>query len=416
MSIKKNIFSYSIINIINSSVPFLLLPLLTQYLTPSDYGTLSLVQLLMMVTLPIMLINAHGLINIEYSKYSNEEFSNLITSLIVISCSMFLIIEFLFFLFSNKIISLFNIPLNIYYYIPLFVLFQVLPTLIPLIFQAQKIPVNFGKFKISLTLVNLIFSVYFVVSLQMSWEGRLFGIVVSFLIFTVIGIIILFKLNLISKTLNNKIFKNILIFGLPLLPHAITGVFLNTIDRVFISNYLDLTSVGIYSLAFQISSVIAILMTSINQAWIPILFEHLNNNPSIKEKRYLVITTYKIMLFMVFLTISFILVLPFIFDIFIDDKFTESKNIVPYIAIGFLFQGFYYMFTNYIFYTKKTKYLSYITVSSLFILIILNFILIEKYGLYGSAYALIATWFYQFISTAFISNRNYNMPWRIINV
>jgi O-antigen/teichoic acid export membrane protein len=61
MSLRKQILSYSGVNIINASVPFLLLPILTSYLSPSDYGILSLVQLLMALAFPIVL-NAQSLI------------------------------------------------------------------------------------------------------------------------------------------------------------------------------------------------------------------------------------------------------------------------------------------------------------------------------------------------------------------
>lgn len=51
----------------------------------------------------------------------------------------------------------------------------------------------------------------------------------------------------------------------------------------------------VYSVAFQIASAVTIVLSSINQAWAPNLFEKLNNNPTQEDKKDIVKTTYKIM-------------------------------------------------------------------------------------------------------------------------
>jgi len=37
----KNTFIYTLLQLINSGIPFLLLPVLTRYLTPEDYGMIA---------------------------------------------------------------------------------------------------------------------------------------------------------------------------------------------------------------------------------------------------------------------------------------------------------------------------------------------------------------------------------------
>jgi len=413
VNIKKQILSYSSVNILNAAVPFLLLPILTKYLSPSDYGLLSLIQLLMLVSLPIVLMNTHGLLTIEYSRLSFKDFQALLSTIIWVPTIGFLFLEAIFFIFEPYIIEYFHIPTSFVYLIPFFVLLQAIPTIIPIIFQAKKEPFNFGKYKISMTILNVLLSLMFILYFMYGWEGRVYGIVGSFCVFTFVGFVILLKLDLLKLKFDKKMLRSALHFGLPLIPHSIVGIFLSMSDRIFLVNMLGEDSVGIYSVAFQISSAILIIMSSINQAWAPTLYEKLNKQPSFNEKINIVKTTYKIMASMILFTILFMLISPYIYDIFIDKRYYAAKDITIFISLAFLFQGFYFMVTNYIFYSKKTKILSYITISSVLLTLVSNYFLIQSFGILGSAYALVFIWLFQFMITFYISNKIYPMPWSL---
>jgi len=413
LSIKKQILSYSSVNIINAAVPFLLLPILTKYLSPADYGILSMIQLLMLISLPIVLMNTQGLLTIEYSRFSFEDFQALVSTIIWIPIIGFLFLEAIFFIFKSYIIEYFHISTSFVYFIPFFVLLQAIPTIVPIIFQAKKEPFTFGKYKISMTILNVLLSLLFVVYLMYGWEGRVYGIVGSFTLFTIIGLVILLKLDLLKFKFDKKMLRSALHFGLPLIPHAIAGIFLSMSDRIFLVNMLGEGSVGIYSVAFQISSAISIIMSSVNQAWAPILYEKLNKEPSHNNKINIVKITYKIMAFMVLFTLFFMLISPYIYDIFIDKRYYAAKNITLFISLAFLLQGFYFMVTNYIFYSKKTKILSYITIFSVVLTFVSNYFLIQIFGILGSAYSIVFVWLFQFIMTFYISNKIYPMPWSL---
>jgi len=413
MNLKQHILSYTGVNILNASVPFLLLPILTAYLNPSEYGLLSMIQLLMVISLPIVLMNTHGLLTMEYTKLTTEKFQSLVSTIVWIPVVGFLFLEILFYISSDYIVQYFHIPLNYLYVIPIFVLLQSIPTIVPIIYQAKKEPFNFGKYKISMTILNLSFSILFVVVFSFGWEGRIYGIASSFFIFTFVGFIILYKLNFLRFSIDKELLSSALRFGIPLIPHSIAGTFLAMSDRIFLVNMIGEDSVGIYSIAFQVSTAVAIAMSSINQAWAPHFFDMLNQNPSLEQKKQIVKISYKIMGVMVSITFVFILCSSYIFDLFINNSFHEGKELVNYIAIAFLFQGFYFMVTNYIFYTKKTYILSIITLSSVIVVLIANYFFIQAYGILGSAYAMVLIWVIFFLITWYISNKLYKMPWRL---
>ena len=413
MSLKQQILSYSGVNIINASVPFLLLPILTSYIEPGDYGILSMVQLLMLLSFPFVILNSQGLLTMEYSNLSQEKYKILVSTAILIPLFGCIFLELIFFFFSSHVIKYFQIPTYLLYLIPIFLFFQTIPTFVPIVFQAKRDPFNFGKFKISLTITNVLLSLLFVILLDYGWEGRLFGIVGSFLIFSIIGIILLFRIDLFSFSFDSESLKTILNFGIPLLPHAFFGILLASSSKIFLLNMISNEAVGIYSVAFQVASAVLLIMTSINQAWAPNLYEVLNSNPNQDVKLVIVKKTYKLMLFMLAITLLFIVFVPFVFKIFIDENYHSAIFLSRIISFGFLMNGLYFLVTNYILFTEKTKVLSYITSIISIFSIIINYYLILEYGIIGASYSLIVTFGLLFIAVFYYSNKLYSMPWRL---
>ncbi|MCH1613163.1 MAG: oligosaccharide flippase family protein, partial [Flavobacteriales bacterium] len=341
MNLKQQILSYSGVNIINASVPFLLLPILTNYLIPENYGILSMVQLLMLLSFPFVMINSHGLLTMEYSNLSKEKYKVLVSTAILIPLFGCVFLECIFFLFRHYIVEYFQIPNYLLYLIPVFLLFQAIPLFVPIIFQAKKQPFNFGKFKISLTILNVLLSLLFVVLLNYGWEGRLFGIVGSFMLFSIIGIIVLFRIDALSFSFDFESLKKILNFGLPLLPHAIAGILLASSSKFFLANMISNEAVGIYTVAFQVATAVLLIMTSVNQAWAPNLYESLNSNPTEIVKSGIVKQTYKLMLFMLAITLLFILFVPFVFKLFIHESYHSGVLLSRIMSVGFLMNGLY---------------------------------------------------------------------------
>ena len=413
MNFKKQILSYSGVNIINASVPFLLLPILTEYLSPSDYGILSLVQLLMALTFPIVL-NAQSLITIEYSNLSFNKFKKLISSILFFAFLGFVVLELGFYLLSDYIYEYFFLPDRLLFFIPVFLLFQVIPMLIPFVFQAKKQPFNFGKFKVSLTIVNIGLSLFFVTYLNYGWEGRLWGIVGSFALFNLIGLYMLNKIDLLSFTIDKESIIQVFRYGLPLIPHAIAAVLISGSSRFFLADILGVKEVGLFAVSFQVASSIFIIMSSINLAWSPYLFERLNKTPTMDIKLKLIKQTYQIMLFMIIVVLVFLVFSQFIFHVLIDESYHSGLLLSRILAIGFLFQGFYFMFTNYIFYSKKTKYLSFITLFSSIIVVLSNLYFINLIGILGAAYALVISYMVLCLLTAYFANKLVPMPWLLV--
>ena len=411
MNLKKQLASYTGINVLNSAIPFILLPILTYYLTPSDYGILSLIQMVLTLIFPLVLLNSQSLIVIEKSKLPNELHKKLFSTILSISLFTFIFLELVFIIFNAQISSYLEVPQYIVLFVPLILLFQVLPITLPLYFQSNKSPVNFGKVKVTLSLLNMTISIIFVVGLSLGWEGRLAGIALAYILTSLGCIYYMLINNIISFSINRKDIAEVISFGLPLLPHTIAGILLSMSDRFLISAFLDKSALGIYSVGFQIGMAVSILMTSINQAWAPNMYQELSQKAHDINRYKLVKQMYRLFGLMCLIVLLFNALIPLIYKLAISPVFSQSSIFAHLISVAFLFQGGYFLMTNFLFYQKKSVSLSINTNIALVISVCINLILIPKYGLIGASTTILITYLYLFISTWYLSARLYKMPW-----
>ena len=69
----KSSLIYTLSDAINKAVPFLVLPILSYYLLPSDYGIVANYGVLLSVISIFVLIGVDGVIGVNYFKFSKED-------------------------------------------------------------------------------------------------------------------------------------------------------------------------------------------------------------------------------------------------------------------------------------------------------------------------------------------------------
>jgi len=221
---------------------------------------------------------------------------------------------------------------------------------------------------------------------------------------------LLYKDGWIKLVFNKKYIRNALNFGVPLVPHALGGMMMTMMDRFFITNMVGLSATGLYSVGYQIGMVIGLLGTSVNQAYVPWLFEKLKQNNDAMKKN-IVRITYVYFLLILILAFGLSLVAPWFLSFFVGEKFVGSGIYVFWIALAYAFSSMYMMVVNYIFYVEKTYILAGVTFSCAVLNIPLNYALIKWNGPVGAAQAHALTLFMFFLLTWILSNRVYKMPW-----
>lgn len=405
---------YLIANLVNASIPFLLLPLLTRYLTPAEYGEVAMFLALSVGLTAFVGISVHGIATNMYYEYGSDKcrqakfvgscihviFLSALTTLLVIIALSDFIQEKLgisqYFIFVSVIVALANSVIQLR-------LVQ---------WQVRKKAKSFGLFQVSFGLCNILTSLLFVVTFNQGSEGRVDAQLISSALFTFIALFFLKKDNLyIINIFEMSSYKEICNFGIPLIPH-IFGIFLLTsFDRVVISDKLGISEVGIYMVAMQLSMGLKVIFDALNKAFAPWLYEQLtiDNNHLVKIKIVKSTYIYCLSLF-VFPLLTYFLASGAI-TIIAGYEYEKASGVLVWLVLGQIFAGMYLMVTNYIFYSKRTLPLSAVSMLSAIIHIGLLYIFIDMYGFVGAGVAFAISMLCRFILVWLVAIKVYPMPW-----
>lgn len=211
--------------------------------------------------------------------------------------------------------------------------------------------------------------------------ARILGNTISTVL--IAGIVCVWQL----KGKRNKVNKSHLSYGLkmglPLLPHLLSVIFMAQSDKIMIQSMVGNAEAGVYSLAVNIMSILVVILNSFDNAWAPWYYGGLAKNDfkNLKEKNN------RLVGFFMLFTIAFMLVTPDVIRIMSTDDYGDAVLIVIPLIIS-VFLNFIYLFpVNLEYFYKKTFYISFSTVITAGINLVLNYFGILMFGYIAAAFA-----------------------------
>lgn len=403
---------YTISSIINKAIPFFLLPLMTRFLTPEDYGIVSMFGVVLSITIPIIGLSVDGAVERVYFEKDSVKIEEYIFNTLILLLISSILGAFLYILLVKYITDITSIPKNILWTVVIIAIFEFISRIVLVIFRVQYKAKQFGIFQISSTALNTIASILLIVYFGLTWEGRILAQLLAALLMGTIGLFVLIRGKWIKARINFSYLIHAFRFGIPLVPHAIGSVIMTITDRLFITNMVGLETTGIYSVGYQIGMIINILSVSFNQAYAPWLYSKLKEN-NFSNKLKIVKGTYIYFASILMVALILSVIAPLIVTIFVGDKFEGSVIYVFWISVGYAFNGMYFMVTNYIFFAERTSILAKITFTSALFNIPLNYYFVSSYGAIGAAQATTIIYLIKFLLTWMLSSKVFKMPWNL---
>ena len=409
----KNSFIYLFSSLFGKATPFLLLPILTYFLTPSEYGTLSIFSMLSSFFLACY-GGLHANVSRAYFGFDKVRFDKYLAALFAVLFFALVVVLFLTWIYLNLGFSTFNLDPKLFLLIPLTSAFSMVILINLTLLRTEEKAISFAKWEISQSMFNLLLSLILLIFLAGGLYGRIFGILVPIVLFGITSLWLLQKRhNILTKPLKKDI-KDTLHVSLPLIPHAIGAILISSVDLVIIEHLLCAELVGIYSVGYQVSMVLLILSDSFLKAWQPWFFKKLNDNSSatnmlILRNIYLFVGT------LIILACSFAFIGQLVLPWFIDAKFAQAVDVIFPVCLGYIFFGIYQILFPYLIHVKKTKMLALITPASALINIALNFYLIPIYGIVGAAYATVVSYMVISLLVFHQVNKHYSTSWSFFN-
>lgn len=205
---------------------------------------------------------------------------------------------------------------------------------------------------------------------------------ISQLLITFVVVLLTFGMQyrFLRFSLNFKYIKESLMFSLPLLPHVASGWIISSSDRVILEKYVDIADVGIYALATQVSMVLALFYSSVNNALVPRYTVLRQVDNEIKANKLLKIFSYVVVIF----GIISIPVAMYSVKLFTSSQYHGAIALIPILLIGQIVKGFYFIPVAKLFYAKKTKAIATGSTTAAVINVLINILAIPFIGIYGA--------------------------------
>lgn len=387
----KNTAIVSIGKICTQLITFFLLPVYTAVLSNEEYGVVDLLNTLTSLLLPIVTLQIEqGIFRYLIDcRENNEKQIKLITTIIrfmiiqSIACiviffciSPFIHNEYKYFLMANLLMGIFSS-----------LLLQICRGL------GDNATYAIGSFITGAFTVVL--NVIFIVAFRWGAYGMLGATAISNFI---CAVYIFLKRKIYKyikpKQFDKKILKEIIKYSVPLIPNMISWWIVSASDRTIISAVIGIAQNGIYSAANKFSGVFTTLYSVFNLTWTE--SASININSEDRDEFFSKILDFVIRFFGC-LCLGTIAVMPFVFNILINEKFAEAYYQIPILILGSVF-NILVSFVGSIYVAKKlTKEIAKTSIISAVINIFVNIVLIKSIGLYAASISTVIAYALMFI-------------------
>ena len=202
---------------------------------------------------------------------------------------------------------------------------------------------------------------------------------VSIAIYLVVAISMLKKNR---KLYSKEYWKYALSFSIPLIPHFLSVIVLQSSDRIMIERMCGASEAAIYSVAYQAAYALQIFNTAILNTFTPYMYR------AISEGRFDRIgkKAFSLTLFIGGINLVAALLAPEVVGLLAPAEYQAAIYIIPPVAMTNLLMFMFNLFANIEYYFKETKLIALASIISAIVNVILNYIFIDHYGYIAAGY------------------------------
>ena len=420
----KQTFVYGIATVVPRMLSFLLTPLYTAYLTPGEFGELSIV-FAWIVFFNVVL--AYGMETAFFRFFHREGEKGKVISTAAVS----LIFSTLLFvipasLFREDIAAVTHIGAD---YLSFVIGILALDALAVIPFswiRAKERPGLYAVIKVSNVAVNLGLNIFFLVFLPKLSPGDEFFdaiffpdsevayIFLSNLIASLLTLIGLIPFYLkIQYSFDIRLWKRMTRYASPILVAGIAFAVNEVLDKILLGwllpDAIAESAVGAYAACYKLAIFMTLFATAFRMGIEPFFFSHASEQNA--PRTYALVTRYFVVLG------GSILLLVTIFSDFLkillirDASYWDAMVVVPLILVANFFLGIYHNLSVWYKISDRTHFAAWISLAGAMATLLLNFWLIPKWSYLGSAIATISAYGIMMMLSFFLGRKFYPIPY-----
>jgi O-antigen/teichoic acid export membrane protein len=403
---------YGIGTFLGQLISFVLLPFYTRALSPYDYGVLAMLGILTTVTAPFCVLGINSSVFRFFHKYPDREKRArlLSTALWYIALNSFLLCTVGWFL-SEMVAGSFigdENTLKLVEMTWITILITRIASLPNICFRADRR----AKLVVKLNLIKLVFGILISVYLVLILKMGLFGAVLANLISAAFAVAVTlpFSLSYFRLQFDIPMWKRMISYGLPFLPHRIQTVGMVEFGKFIVKTMLGLEQTGLYNVAEKFNKLVNLIVNSIQTAWMPYKFGIYYKDKDPKSFYRAANTYYFAFIFFIWLGIALfagdaiVLMTP--------PHYHNAKWIVPFMVSIPVARGFYMMFATGVDMAKQTTKYVRASFIGLAVVAISAPFLTGELGPSGAALGSVLGWLGMFAVINYYSQKYYRIEYQ----
>ena len=379
---------YILASLVNRGIAFLLLPIYTRYLSPSDYGIIAVCVATYSALGPMFTLNLSAAVNIFYFKLEATEFKRLLASVALWYLTVPLLLAGV--LEIAGAFSAINISpaVPFYPYLRLAVWIAVLNAALDLplaLYFAEQKAAKYALLTVAGFLGATLLLLYFVAVRQGGALGSLQAQALAGGLTSLVSYTIIVRRFDSLKELRVSFghLREALHLSFPTVFHSLCLWGVNLSDRWILGKFVDSTQIGLYNLAYTFGMIVSIIGVALCTAFTPFYYKNYEDElfrarlPKLLTLYFMIIslTTFAVSLFA-----------REIVQVVTAPAYHSAWRLIPVIAAAYWVQsGFYLLSLNVIQNARKTKWIVALTAPSAAVNILLNLLFVPVWGVWAAA-------------------------------
>jgi O-antigen/teichoic acid export membrane protein len=261
--------------------------------------------------------------------------------------------------------------------------------------------------------LTITLAVLFVLVFNLGVAGALLGAALASLV--MLPVRVWFVRDLLAWSFSVRLLKQLLAFGLPLVPMNIAFWLFSNADRLMLARIADLESVGLYSISAAMAAALMLLQNAVGQSWLPHAMKIYEENEEYAREIFS-----RTMVFFLagsgFVVTGFVALAQEVLFVLVPPAYYASFWAIPMLAVGFLFFTSAHITSVVIMVKNKTVYIMIACWVVAVVNIGLNSLLIPNFGIVGAGAATGISYIFFAWSYALISKRLWKVNYPVKTV
>lgn len=359
---------------------FLLMPLYTAILSPSEYGTAELITGTANLVMPFACMGiTSGIFRFTMDKNANkaEVFSTSVAVLLIGMAGLLAV---------SLPVALFGGQTRAVVLVVLYVLLADLQAVCAQYVRAIDRPVLFAGQGIFNTLFTILSNVLFLVVFDMGMTGYVLAVIVGNTATTLLlvwraKLWRVFSLSQVKRRTAGELLR----FSLPMIPTTVCWLITDLSDRYFVSAICGEAATGIYSAAYKIPTIVTLLSSIFMQAW---QFSAVAESEDEEGCKRFYSEVFRGFLSLILAgTAVLILATPILCELLLSDAYGEARLYMPTLLVSAALGAIVSFLATVYLVQKKSLNSFYTSAAGMLLNLLGNAILIPRIGVIGAAIA-----------------------------